>query len=87
MRLSLNIIPQKIIDKCNLLDKANNGYIYICIGKGMYGLPQAGRLANNLLIMRLSPHGYHPVKHTHGMWHHKTSPITFTLVVDDFGVK
>ena len=22
-----------------------------------------------------------------GLWHHKTRPITFTLVVDDFGVK
>ena len=22
-----------------------------------------------------------------GLWHHKTRPITFTLVADDFGVK
>ena len=22
-----------------------------------------------------------------GLWHHKTRPITFTLAVDDFGVK
>jgi hypothetical protein len=87
MRLAINIIPQEIIDKYNLLDKANNGYVYIHINKGMYGLPQAGRLANNLLIKQLAPHGYHPVEHTHGMWRHKMRPITFTLVVDDFGVK
>jgi hypothetical protein len=87
MRLTLNIIPQEIIDKKNLLDKAKNGYIYIHIDKGMYGLPPAGRLANNLLVKRLAPHGYHPIEHTHGMWRHKTCPITFTLVVDDFGVK
>jgi hypothetical protein len=37
--------------------------------------------------MRPAPHGYHHVEHTHGLWHHKTRPITFTLVVDDFGVK
>jgi hypothetical protein len=53
----------------------------------MYGLPQAGRLKNNLLVTRLSPHGYHSVEHTHGMWRHKMHHITFTLLVDYFGVK
>jgi hypothetical protein len=53
----------------------------------MYGLPQAGRLANNLLVKRRAPHGYHPVEHTHGMWSHTTRPVTFTIVFDDFGVK
>jgi hypothetical protein len=53
----------------------------------MYGLPQAGKLSNNLLVTQLAPHGYHPVKHTHGMCHHKTSHITCNLVVDNFGVK
>jgi hypothetical protein len=61
--------------------------VYILIDKGMYGLPQAGRLANNLLVTRLAPHGYHPVEHTHGLWRHKTRPITFILVVDDSGVR
>jgi hypothetical protein len=64
MRLALNIIPQGIIDKYNLLDKANNVYIHIHIHKGVYSLPQAGILANNLFVTRLAPHGYHPIKHT-----------------------
>jgi hypothetical protein len=25
--------------------------------------------------------------HTHGLWKHDTRPISFSLVVDDFGVK
>jgi hypothetical protein len=87
MRLALSIIPQEIIDKYKLGDKAKNGYVYIRIDKGMYGLPQAGRLANYLLVKRLAPHGYHPVGHTHGLWRHITRPFTFTLVVDNFGVK
>jgi hypothetical protein len=87
MRLALTIILQEIIDKYDLLEKAKNGHAYICIDKGMYGLPQAGRLANDLLIKRLAPHGYHPVEHTHGVWPHETMPVTFTLIVDDFGVK
>jgi hypothetical protein len=67
MRLSLNIILQEIIDKYNLLDKAKNGYVYIFIDKGIYGLPQAGGLANNLLVKGLAPHGYHPVDHTRSL--------------------
>jgi hypothetical protein len=36
---------------------------------------------------RLAPFGYYPALHTPGLWLHKTQPITFTLVVDDFAVK
>jgi hypothetical protein len=57
MHLALNTIPQEIIDKYNLLDKSTNGYVYIRIDKGMYGLSHTGRLANNLLVKRLAPHG------------------------------
>eukprot|EP00956_Cyclotella_meneghiniana_P031758 scaffold84459_cov26-Cyclotella_meneghiniana.AAC.1 len=53
----------------------------------MYGLPQAGALANKLLRERLAPAGYYEVAHTPGLWRHVTRPISFTLVVDDFGVK
>ena len=60
--------------------------VYIEIRKGMYGLPQAGMLANKLLKRRLAQHGYYEVRHTPGYWHHMWWPINFTLVVDDFGV-
>jgi hypothetical protein len=53
----------------------------------MYGLKQAGLLANQLLQTRLSPLGYYPARHTPGLWLHKTWPISFTLVIDDFAVK
>jgi len=35
----------------------------------------------------LEPHGYREVTHTPGLWKHKTRPVQFFLVVDDFGVK
>jgi hypothetical protein len=60
--------------------------MYIRIDKGMCDLSHAGRLANNLVVTRLALHGYHPVEHTHGLWRHKRRHITFTLVVDNFGV-
>ena len=54
---------------------------------GMYGLPQAGILANKLLKERLLEHGYYEVQHTPGLFAHTHRPIWFTLVVDDFGIK
>jgi hypothetical protein len=70
-----------------LIDKEKNGKVYIRFDKGMYGLPHAGGLANNLLVTRLAPHGYRPFKHTHGLWWHDTKPVTFTLVVDALVIK
>jgi hypothetical protein len=61
--------------------------VYIEVQKGMYGLPQAGILANQLLARRLAIHGYHQTKVTPGIWRHATHPIHFTLVMDDFGVQ
>jgi hypothetical protein len=53
----------------------------------MYGLPQAGILANELLHRNLAKYGHQPTHHTHGVWTHATHPISFLLVVDDFCVK
>ncbi len=55
--------------------------------RAVWGLPQAGILANKLLQKRLAPKGYYKCKQTPGLWRHGTRPISFTLVVDDFGVK
>eukprot|EP00957_Ditylum_brightwellii_P058094 4405855-Ditylum_brightwellii.AAC.1 len=64
-----------------------NGNVYVEIRKGMYGLPQTGKIANNQLVKHLKQYGYRPTKHTPGLWKHKTRDITFCLVVDNFGVK
>jgi hypothetical protein len=53
----------------------------------MYGLKQAGLLANQLLQTRLAPFGYYASRHTPGLWLHKTRPISFTLIFKDFTVK
>ncbi len=39
MRMPIDIIPQEIIDQYDLLPLVHNGYVYIEIRKGMYGLP------------------------------------------------
>jgi hypothetical protein len=87
MRMHLSIIPEDIIVHYGLRDKVLNGYVYIEIRKGMYGLPQAGILANKLLKKRLARHKYFEQPHTPGLWKHDRRPIWFNLAVDDFGIK
>jgi hypothetical protein len=53
----------------------------------MYGLPQAGIIAQDLLTKPLHKAGYQQSKVTPGYWRHEWRPISFTLVVDDFGMK
>jgi hypothetical protein len=53
----------------------------------MYGLPQAVILANELLQRNLAKYGYRLTQHTHGLWKHDTLPVSFSLVVDNFGFK
>ena len=72
MRLRYEIIPQEIIEKYDLdRIKTNDGWVYIKIQKGMYGLPQAGILANKLLTKHIARHGYYPCTHTPGLWRHQ----------------
>ena len=88
IRLNIKDIPDEIINEYKLRDKATkDGYIYIEVTKGMYGLPQAGLLANKLLEKRLNKNGYYQSKLVPGLWKHEKRAIQFTLVVDDFGVK
>jgi len=53
----------------------------------MYGLKEAGIVAYKHLATNLLPHGYAPMQHTPGVWKHQQRKTTFTLCVDDFGVK
>jgi hypothetical protein len=87
MKLLLSRFLEEIIQKYNLNALAVDGWVYIEIRKSMYGLKQERLLANQLLQTRLAPFGYYPARHTPGLWLHKTRPISFMLVVDDFAVK
>ena len=55
--------------------------------KGVYGLPQADIISNKLLNKRLAKFGYYEVNHNPGLFRHIFRPISFTLVVNNFGVK
>ena len=80
-------IPEDVIEHYKLRDIATpKGYVYCKIQKGMYGLPQDGIIAQQLLKGRLEKHGYQQSTTTPQLWKHNTQPISFTLVVNDFGV-
>jgi hypothetical protein len=88
MQLQMNLIPEEIVGKHNLKEKIDDkGWVYVCIELGMYGLPQSGRLANKLLEKWLNLKGYYHRQYTPGLWRHVWHPITFSLAVDDFGMK
>jgi hypothetical protein len=88
MKIPIRWIPQEIIDQYHLLDLVHtDGYVYVEIRKGMYGLKQAARIAYDRLVKLLAPHGYHPIRHSPGLWKHNKLPTVFALCVDDFGIK
>ena len=60
MRMKLSDLPPEFVKAYNLDKLADhNGNVYIKVQKGMYGLPQAGILAHQLLEQRLNEHhGY-----------------------------
>jgi hypothetical protein len=57
MKMMLSRFPEEIVQKYNLNALAIDGWVYIEIRKGMYGLKQAGLIANQLLHTRLAPFG------------------------------
>jgi len=87
VRFDLLLIPQAIIDHYNIDEDAVDGYVYAKINKAWYGLKQSGRIAHDDLVAHLAKHDYVKTKHTEGLFRHKTRDISFTLVVDDFGIK
>ena len=87
VRVRLTDIPQEFIDECNLTHRVRDGWVYFETLKGVYGLPQSGKITNKFLEEHLGLAGYYHYETTPGLWHHKWRPNMFTLIVDDFGIE
>ena len=88
MRLPVQYFPDFIKEKYNINAIVHtDGYVYVKIKKGMYGLKQAAILAYDQLVKNLANHGYHPCPNSVGIWKHETRATKFCLCVDDFGIK
>ncbi len=63
MRIKITDIPEKIIKEYKMHEiVTEDGYVYCEIQKGMYSLPQAGIIAQEILQERLAKVGYHQSK-------------------------
>jgi hypothetical protein len=71
MKMSLSRFPEEIVHNYNLNALAVNGWVYIEIRKGMFGLKQAVLFASQLLQSRLAPFGYYKAHHTPRLWYTK----------------
>ena len=71
MRISAKQASQKFIEQNNLQDMCMDGYYYVEISKGIYGLPQAGLLAQEKLINLLKSKGYHMAPNTPCLFKHE----------------
>ena len=85
--MSHDIISEKILTQYEVQKITVNAWVYIEIRKGMPGLKQAGKIAHNRLKTHLEKYRYRPCRHTPALWTHATRSISFTLVVNNFGVK
>jgi hypothetical protein len=91
IKIYTNIFSPEVLSRLSLLpflkqDKSGKPYIIFRIEKTMYGLKEAGKLSNLRLVSLLQSFAFHQTD-TPGLFRHASRPITFVLVVDDFGVK
>ena len=86
MRIHRSKLPRKTIPKHRLDSLFHDDYIYFEVRKCLYGLPQSGKLSQTRLVKHLASHGYHQFPNVPCIFKHATRNITFSLVVDDFGV-
>ena len=87
MFIKLDQLPTATIAKYNLQKIQRNGAVMTKVKSALYGLPQAGKISQDHLILLLYQHGYHQSKTTPCLFMHETRDIQFVLVVDDFGIK
>jgi hypothetical protein len=87
MVMNINDIPPEIIDTYHLKDFLAPGdtKVYFEVVKALYGMKQAGYLANRDVVEHLNNNGYTAQDNTPCLF--QSDGIEFTLVTDDFGVR
>ena len=86
LRIHAYFISQEVMDQYDFTVKAN-GYLYFKIWKVMYGLKESVIIAFTQLVQKLAPFRYEPIKFNPELLSHRTCKTTFTICVDNFGVR
>jgi hypothetical protein len=83
-----SVIPEEFYEQHNdKIHVTSNGHVYARVEKGMYGLPQAGKVASNIMIPPLKAKQYIETSQISGLFKHISNSIKFALVIDDFLVQ
>ena len=87
VRIATKNLSATIMEEFGLDAYCVDEHVYFEVVKGMYGLPQAGLLAQERLVSHLAASDYIQSSVIPCLFRHPTNGVTFVLVVDDFGVK
>ncbi len=91
LKIYLDAYPDAVLSRLRLdpfvqLNRHGKRFVLFRMDKTLYGLKEAGELSNLRLVQLLSSFGFVETS-TPCLFRHTSRPITFVLVVDDFGVK
>lgn len=87
VRFKHDLISPRITDCYDLDELVVDGFVCAKIKRAWCGLKQSGKIAHDDLVAHLGKHGCIKAGQTDGLFKHETRDVSFTLVVDDFGVK
>jgi len=85
--IAVKDIPAETMIEFDLHKYAAHDHVLFQVDGTMYGHPVAGRVANADLVTHLRQHDYIQDPNIPSFFKHKTNLVSFTLVVDDFGIK
>ena len=85
--MDLVITPTEFAQSCSLDAIVTNSNILAEFRKGTHGLKQAGKISFEDLKQYLKSHGCSPENHMPSLQKYLNSGLTFTLIVDKFGIK
>ena len=63
-----------------------NGWVYIKICKGMYGLKKSWGIKKQKLVKHLKIYSHRPVTFTPDLWNHEDKDTVVSLVINDFAI-
>ncbi len=91
LKIYVDLYPAALLDELGLSefvkhDKHGKPFVFADIVKTIPGLKQSGLLSQQRLVTQLNLFGYYQTA-TPMLFRHKSRPIDFTLVVDDFGIQ
>jgi hypothetical protein len=84
MWMMLSLLPHDLRVRFHMDHLPEKSKILWRIDNALYGLPQAGHLAQMDVVKLVETGGYYMDAHVPNLFHHQTRPLTFLLWVDDF---